>query len=817
MSPPPHPDSSASPDGSNGAGDGLSFQTLLRAIVRDVKDHAVFLIDAHGRIQSWSFGARAITGYPSAEVMGGPLARLFPPDEPERAARALTAAATQGRAEDEGWQTRRDGSQYWASMAITALTDNGAPHGFLAISRDLSDRFARERALKDSEERFRRLVEGVRDYAIFTLDPGGRVRSWNAGARHIKGYEAHEITGSHFSRFYPPEAIARGWPDYELRVAAMEGRFEDEGWRLRKDGTRFWANVVITALRDENGELKGFTKITRDLSERRLREEALRESEQRFRLLVESVHGYGLFMLDTRGCVASWNAGAERVEGYLAGEIIGRHISNFYRPEDVAADLPWQELAAARRAGRVELEGWRVRKDGTAYWAKVIITALHDGQGQLTGFAHLTQDLTRQRHAEALENAATRMNEFIAMLAHELRNPLAPIRNAVMLMQKKGLGDPLLESMRQTIDRQSRTLERIVSELLDVSRVARGELPLDERPLDFAEVVERALESSRPVIDRGEHELHVSMPAGAIAVTGDLMRLTQVLVNLLNNAAKYTRPHGHIWLEVTPKESELEVSVRDTGVGIRPEMLTRIFDLFVQDRDTLERSGGGLGVGLALVRRIVELHGGRVEARSAGRDRGSEFIVHLPAARPAAGDSAESKPAAGDSAVSNGAAPRPDAAQGAGAALRPAGTDAAPREPAAPLQRCRVLIVDDNVDAAQALEALLTAMGQETQIAYDGLAALAEVERFRPDLVLLDIGMPKLDGYEVAQQLRATPGGNRIVLAAVTGWGQEADRRRARDAGFDHHCGKPVSEATLRKLIAGLHNDRANRSRMPAE
>ncbi|MGH8217358.1 MAG: hybrid sensor histidine kinase/response regulator [Steroidobacteraceae bacterium] len=803
------PKTPQSRNGPNGDGDSQTSQTMLRAIVRDVQDHAVFLLDADGRIRSWSSGAQTLTGYAAAEVLGEPFAMLFPAEESERAVRTLGSARAQERCEDEGWQVRRDGSRSWTSFAVTALqTEGGEFGGYLAISRDLSERLSRERALKESEERFRMLVEGVRDYAIFTLDPGGCVRSWNAGARQIKGYEAHEIIGSHFSRFYPPEAIGRGGPDHALRIAAIEGRFEDEGWRLRKDGTRFWANAIITALRDESGELKGFTKITRDLSERRRREEQLRESEQRFRLLVESGHDHALFMLDNRGFVSSWNAGAERIEGYRTEEIVGRHFSNFYRAEDVSVDRPWHELAAARRAGLAELEGWRVRKDGTVFWAKVVLSVIVDGQGELVGFAHVTRDLTQQRHTEALENAAARMNEFIAMLAHELRNPLAPIRNAVMLMQKRGLGDTVLESMRVTIDRQSRNLERIVSELLDASRVARGELLLDEHSLDLRETIERAIETTCPAVERGKHELHVSMPGEPVRIVADELRLGQAFVNLLNNAAKYMAPHGHIWLTVERRRSEIAISVRDSGVGIRPEMLSRVFELFVQDRETLERSGGGLGVGLALVRRIVELHGGRVEARSEGRGRGSEFLVHLPAA-PEAGGGETIGPAAAAC-----AAPTASGAAASGEAARP---DASLAEAAAELPRRRVLIVDDNADAAQALDSLLTSMGQETAVVYDGFAALEAVARFHPDLVLLDVGMPQLDGYEVARRLRSPPGGQRLTLAAVTGWGQNADRRRAHEAGFDRHCAKPLSEASLRELILGAHSARAKRSRVPAE
>jgi CheY-like chemotaxis protein/two-component sensor histidine kinase len=381
---------------------------------------------------------------------------------------------------------------------------------------------------------------------------------------------------------------------------------------------------------------------------------------------------------------------------------------------------------------------------------------------------------------------ASRMNEFIAMLAHELRNPLAPIRNAVSLMERKGLGDPVLESMRQAIDRQSRHLERIVGELLDVSRIARGQLVLDERPCDLSEVVTRAIEVTRPAIEEHGHELHVSVPSRPTILVGDLLRLTQALVNLLNNAVKYMSPGGHIWLTLTCESGQAEIRVRDSGVGIRPEMLTRIFELFVQDRETLDQANGGLGVGLALVRRVIELHGGHVEAHSEGRNRGSEFIVYLPI---------KEEPIAEQPAASLADAPAP-----------------VPAEAAVPPPRRRILIADDNVDSAHTLDMLLRAMGQETCVAYDGVTALEAVESFRPDIVLLDIGMPRLDGYEVARRIRARPDSSALTVVAITGWGQESHRQRAREAGFDHHFVKPVSEHALRKLLITSAGEPGTRS-----
>jgi len=318
------------------------------------------------------------------------------------------------------------------------------------------------------------VVEQTRDYALFVLSPDGRILTWGNGARRMKGYEADEIIGRHFSVFYTRDAIDRAWPDYELKVAIEEGHFEDEGWRVRKDGSRFWANVVITALRDQNGKLVGFSKITRDLSQRRLTEEALRQSEERFRLMVDGVADYAIYMLDQDGIVTSWNTGAQRIKGYSREEIIGKHYSRFYAPQDIAANKPWEELAMVRKTGRLEEEGWRVRKNGERFWARVVVTALYDGSGHMRGFAKVTQDLTDRRYMKELEEASRNVSEFIAMLTHELRNPLAPIRTAVQIIGHIPNVDPALDVLHRTIDRQSGHLARILDDMMDVSRIARG-------------------------------------------------------------------------------------------------------------------------------------------------------------------------------------------------------------------------------------------------------------------------------------------------------------------------------------------------------
>jgi PAS domain S-box-containing protein len=610
------------------------------------------------------------------------------------------------------------------------------------------------------------LVEQVQDYALFVLDPAGRIMTWNVGARRIKGYAPEEIIGKHFSAFYTPDAVERGWPAEELRLATREGRFEDEGWRLRKDGSRFWANVIITALRDEHGKLLGFSKITRDVTDRKLHEEALRQAEERFRLLVEGVVDYAIFMLDLEGRVTSWNAGAQRIKGYRPDEIIGRHFSHFYSDQDVEAGKPWEELATARRDGRAEDEGWRVKKSGERFWARAVIAALYDADGHLRGFAKVTQDLSERRHMQELEKAARHVNEFIATLAHELRNPLAPIRNAVEVMAKVPASDPAQQLMRQTIDRQSAQLARILDDMIDIARVTRGELNMERSPVEMAEAVRRAGETAAPFIQAGKHRLEIDLPSEPLVVQGDIHRLTQLLANLLNNAARYTPQAGAIAVRARREQNWLVVQVHDTGRGIEAGMLERIFHMFVQGRAPLEKIGGGLGVGLALARKIAEAHGGSLTAASEGEGRGAVFTLRLPLLEEAHPPHAKTQPSAGS---------------------------VVPK---------RILVVDDNVDAATTLQLLLKSLGHEACAAFDGQQALSMAAAFRPDVVLLDIGMPGLDGYEVARRLRALKRVEPLRIIAVTGWGQEADRTRAREAGFDVHLVKPVDPTVLTSAIA---------------
>lgn len=617
---------------------------------------------------------------------------------------------------------------------------------------------------------YRMMAEQTVDYALFALDAGGRIVTWNRGAERIKGYTPEEIIGRHFSVFYTREAIDRGWPEEELRIAAREGRLEDEGWRLRKDGSRFWASVVITALRDENGKLLGFSKVTRDLTERKNQEEALRQSEERFRLLIEGVTDYAVFMIDSQGLVTSWNTGAERIKGYSRDEILGKHFSRFYTARDLEAGKPWEELALARRTGRAEDEGWRVRKNGEHFWARVVITALYDVKERLVGFAKVTQDLTERRHLRDMEKASQHVNEFLGMLAHELRNPLAPIRFAVNLMGNKPATDPAQETMRQMIDRQSAHLAHIVEDLMDISRVSRGKLRILRETVDMVAVLHQAIETAMPSITSAQHTIQIDVLQDSLPVSGDFHRLTQILTNLLNNAARYSAPGGKISVNARTENSWVVVDVSDTGQGIEPEMIERIFDMFVQGRSPLQRVGSGLGVGLALARRLAELHGGSLVAHSDGINKGSVFTFRAPL----------------------------EVRQSA-AVDQPRRSISHNPSPPAPPQR--ILVVDDNEDAAASLGLLLQSLGHETCVVYNGLEAIKMAIAFRPDVVLLDIGMPGISGYEVARRLQALKEQRPLRIIAITGWGMEEDKAKSKEAGFDLHLVKPVDAEQLTRAI----------------
>ncbi|BDB27640.1 PAS domain-containing hybrid sensor histidine kinase/response regulator [Cupriavidus sp. P-10] len=632
-----------------------------------------------------------------------------------------------------------------------------------------------QRAEASPDAPYRTLVEAVQDYAIFTLDVNGYVSSWNKGAARIKGYTRKEILGKHFSTFYTPDAVARHWPDAELKAAAELGRFEDEGWRLRKDGSRFWANVVITALRDADGKLIGFGKVTRDMTAQRRTAEALRQSEETLRLLVEGVKDYAVFMLDPAGNIVSWNSGASYIKGYRRDEILGRHFSVFYPPDDVAAGKPARLLEQARRGGRVEDEGWRVRKDGSLFWANVTLTAVYDESRALRGFAKVTRDMSERRRHEELERSSQRMSEFLATLSHELRNPLAPVHSALAAMRLAPGDAALADRGLSLIERQVTHLSRLVDDLLDIGRITSGRIELRTGTLEFNEVIALAIEAARPSLDAKSQRVAVQTHAASIRMHADKTRLVQVMQNLILNASKFSLQQTTISIVTAVQNRTLLVQVIDQGRGIAPQSMEDIFNMFVQESRPGTDTQGGLGIGLSLCRALVELHGGTIAAASAGPGMGSTFTLRLPLP-----------------VVHEGATPQPP---GRAAAGSPA---------SAALQTQRILLVDDNRDAADSLAMLLEMCGHDVTIAYDGAEALHVAPRCRPHIALIDLAMPGMDGFEVVRAMRGVAGTEHTRYVALTGFGQPADRQQSERAGFDAHLVKPVELETLFGTIARL-------------
>ncbi len=472
----------------------------------------------------------------------------------------------------------------------------------------------------------------------------------------------------------------------------------------------------------------------------------------------------------------------------------------------LAAQPPWSDLPvivlskpgadAAAVARILDLAGNATvleRPTQAATLVSAVRTALRARQKQCQIRGYIAE---RERSEELLRASDRRKDEFLAVLAHELRNPLAPIRNAIQLLRLRGTDGRTVAQASEMMERQFGLLVRLVDDLMEVSRISRGKIELRLQPVDVAVVVRSAVEASRPLVEAAGHALETRLPETPLVIEADPVRLAQVLANLLNNAAKYTRPGGRIWLDVGREGEEAVLSVRDTGIGIPPEMLARVFEMFAQIDPSMGRHPGGLGIGLTLVKQLVEMHGGSVEARSEGPDRGSEFVVRLPVG------------------AGKGRTDERRADEGR-ADERRTGEELAEREirPMPPFRKHRLLVVDDHPDSADSLGMLLRTLGADVRVAYDGISALEILDAFRPEAILLDVAMPGMDGHEVARRVRERADRRDVVLVALTGFGREEDVQRTRASGFDEHCVKPVDLARLKQLLVALDADGADRLR----
>ncbi|MEO8031772.1 MAG: PAS domain S-box protein [Gemmatimonadota bacterium] len=785
----------------------------LRITLSSIGD-GVVTTDNAGVVTSLNPVAERLTGWTQADGVGVPLTQLFnivneatrvPVENP--ALRALR----EGRVVELANHTvliSRDGSERAIDDSAAPIADGqGTVQGAVLIFRDVTERRQAEGAVI----RLAAVVD-FSDDAIISKSLDGIIATWNRGAERIFGYTQDEVVGRPITIILPPERYHE--EDEILRRLRRGERLDHfETVRIHKDGHSIDVSVTVSPIRDAEGRIIGASKISRDITQRK-------RNERTTRFLAESSAA-----LAELGDIEST---LQRVAGMAVPAFADLCAVDLVAPDGSPRRISFRysegiDPAAARGMARYGARSnenhnvSRVIHSGQPIWIEsltdenlqqisrspehlallrrlaiksYICTPLLSRSRVLgvlsfaTGRSGRMYDATDLAVAEdladrtviaienanlvsALQESDQRKDEFLAILAHELRNPLAPIRNSVQVLRGKAPPIPEVQWAADVIDRQVSQMTRLVDDLLDISRITSGKVQLRRELLALATAVQSAVDGSRPLIDSARHEFTVRMPAEPVYLMADLTRLSQVILNLLNNAAKYTNPGGRIWLTVEAKGAQVEIRVKDTGIGIDAGMLPRIFDMFTQDDRSLERSQGGLGIGLTLVRQLVEMHGGTVRASSAGAGQGSEFVVTLP--------------------VEQGAtAPGP----------------AEPDTGVAAASSRRILVVDDNRDSADSLSMLLGMLGNDVRAVHDGLDAVRVAGEFRPEIILLDIGLPKLNGYDAAIRIRQLLGRS-VVLVALTGWGQQADRRRSRDAGFDHHMTKPVDVEALRRLVAG--------------
>ncbi len=662
---------------------------------------------------------------------------------------------------------------------------------FWLLQRHLQARRDAAAFIHQQQQLLHATLTSVGDGMIAT-DTAGRVTFLNPVAQELTGWASDAAVGLPLDKvFNIINEKSRKTVDNPALRALKEGvvvGLANHTVLIARDGAERPIDDSAAPIRDRNGDLAGAVLVFRDITERKQAEAALLQSQQRERERAAELEA--VLQATPAAIWIAHDPQCQRITGNAAsfklleidqsGDVPltassprahRRPFQEFHNGRPVPPhELPVQRSAAAG----IEVNGAElalVFKDGTVKHIYGNAVPLLNQDGSPRGSIAAFMDVSNLKQAEeALKESDHRKNEFLATLAHELRNPLAPIRNGLQLMRIASDDRDAVEQARILMERQMTQLVRLVDDLMDVSRISRGKIELRREQLELAAVVDSAVETSRPVIEEMGHQINVTLPKTPVIVDADLTRLAQVFLNLLNNAAKYTERGGQIWLTAERQGSDVVVSVKDTGIGIAADQLPRIFEMFSQVHHSVEKAQGGLGIGLTLVKRLVEMHGGRIEVRSEGLGKGSEFIVRLPV-------------------VVEASKPKPPDNE---------------EEPAALKFSLRILIVDDNRDSADSLSIMLRIMGNETRTAYDGHEAVAAAAEFRPEVVLLDIGLPKMTGYEACRHIREQPDGKNVVIIAQTGWGQEEDRQRTHEAGFDHHMVKPVDPSALMKLLAEL-------------
>ena len=755
---------------------------VFRVTLRSIGD-AVITTDTDGRITYLNEVAEELTGWSHEQALGQPLDDVFrivnevtrkPVENP--AMRALRQGVVVGLA-NHTVLIKKDGGECPIDDSAAPIRDEqGLVSGCVLIFRDVTAQrmLERDRANQLLTARLlASIVESSND-AIIGKSLDGIIQSWNAAAERLFGFTAEEATGRHISLVIPPERIAE---EDQIIASLKEGKriehFETE--RVRKDGQRMTVSLTISPIKDDEGNVVGASKIVRDITERKRVE---REREIFVTMIENSTDFIGMCDLDGIPFFVN-RAGLEIVGLESIEEARGTPVREFFFPEDQQRVME-EFFPSVLKDGHGEVEvRFRHFKTGEPHWMAYKVLTLKDSADRPIGFATVSHDVTERKRLEDnlrrlandLSENDRRKDEFLATLAHELRNPLAPMSNMLEVLKRSDGNAEILKRAHETIERQLGQMVRLVDDLLDLNRITHDRLELRRSEVELSSLIQQAVEVARPLIDAAGHQLTVNVPDTPIYLNADRARLAQVFGNLLNNSSKYTKPGGRISLTAARCGDEVVVTVKDNGAGIPADKLDSIFDMFMQVDRTAERSQGGLGIGLTLVKRLVEMHRGTIEPRSAGEGGGSEFVVRLPVL----------------SAPSEAARSRADVA----------------RE--SPVGR-RILIVDDNRDSADSLAMLLEITNNKTYMAHDGVEALEAIEKHRPEVVLLDIGLPKLDGHEVCRRVREQPWGKDILIIALTGWGQDADRRKSHEAGFNGHLVKPIDYDKLLALLSELTN-----------
>jgi PAS domain S-box-containing protein len=750
---------------------GEQFRVTLDSI-----GDAVMATDAQGRVTFMNRMAESLTGWTYNEASDKPLDQVFnivneqtrqAVENPAR--RALDDGVIVGLA-NHSVLIAKDGTE-------RAIDDSAAPihtgetgvTGAVLIFRDITQRRATEREIRESRERLRITLASIGD-AVAATDAEGRVTYVNPVAEQLLGYSLEQATDRRLGEVFNivnefTRRAAENPVERVLREGLVVG-LANHTVLLRPDGAEVPIDDSAAPIHDDAGRIAGVVLVFRDISERRRAQKA----QAMLAAIVESSED-AIISKDLEGHITTWNTGAERLFGYQEEDVIGRSISLLIPPDHLEEETGILQLI--RNGERVEhYETVRVRKDGTSVDISLTVSPVRDADGAIVGASKIARDITdRKRIEQQLFEANQYKDNFLAILAHELRNPLGPIRNAVKILEIERPADRDLLTYCDLIDKEVIQITRLLDDLLDISRITRGKLTLQKERIDIAAVVNSSIETSRPLLDEAGHKLTVNLPAEPLMLEADAMRLAQVFSNLLNNAAKFTESGGDIRVNVAHQDGQAVIRVKDSGIGISPELLPKIFDMFVQGNTIIDRTHGGLGLGLTLARDIVEFHGGSIEARSAGAGQGSEFIVSLPLLDiPTSTEVTDSDPA-----------------------------KTMPRDARS---RTRMVVVDDNKNQALSLQRLLEAMGHDVRVAYDGSSAMKLMANFVPDFALIDLGLPRINGYELARWLREQPQLRNVTLIAQTGWGREEDRKRAREAGFDHHLVKPLDHERLVQILA---------------